>query len=259
MKKLQYSQKSLSKLEDSLQYKFNDLSLLEIALTHKSFSANNNYQRLEFLGDSVLNIVITKYLFIKYKNDKEGELTKKRISLVKGTRLASFARNISLQDYIIMGEYENSTGTFNYNSVLEDVFEAVLGAIFLDSGGMNLDSVERVIILLVCKQEDTILEDASVGIHTIKNTIQEILQANNIDVPTYSMVSCIGNSPEQLFTSSCKIVSLGLEAQGEGKNKKESESNAAQAMLALMRNYYLENQDKYQDSSKRLKFWPKNM
>ena len=134
----------LDRLQNQLGYAFSDIALLKLALTHRSFSADNN-ERLEFLGDAILNSTIAQALFKQFPEEKEGVLSRLRASLVKGHTLAEIAREFSLSDYLIMGEGELKSGGFRRESILADAVEAIIGAIYNDANLQEAQSfIERV-------------------------------------------------------------------------------------------------------------------
>ena len=128
-------------LQHQLNYKFKNIELLELALTHKSFSSSNNNERLEFLGDSILNSIISQYLFNRFNNEKEGLLTRMRSYLVKAETLVIKAEEFALGDYIKLSKGTANLSKDRKNSILEDAFEAIIGAIFIDGGWEHVNTV----------------------------------------------------------------------------------------------------------------------
>ncbi len=219
-------------LEKKLGYKFNNKALLENALTHSSYAneARNGYtsnERLEFLGDSVLSVIVADYLFKNFKTIPEGELTKLRASLVCEKSLCAFAREINLGAALLLGRGEEKGGGRERDSILADAFEAVLAAMYLD-GGMD---VAREYILGFVKAElenknDEIFKD-------YKTALQEIIQRNPEESVTYTLKSESGPDHDKIFEVEVHLNSnvIGV---GKGRNKKQAEQMAAKQALELM-------------------------
>jgi ribonuclease-3 len=208
-------------LQQQFGYQFKDSQLLEQALTHRSAS-KVHYERLEFLGDSVLGMIISKELFNRFPDATEGELTRLRAQIVKGETLAKLARNLGLGEYIIFGPGELKSGSRRRASILADVLESMIGAIFIDS---NINVTEPIILRLFSGVLDachpkTIRKDP-------KTRLQEYLQARSIELPEYDIEDVIGPAHNQFFKVHCRIKSLNVEAQGEGSSRKSAEQDAA--------------------------------
>jgi ribonuclease-3 len=217
---------SLAKLCDILEYQFCQPQLLEEALTHRSFGGCDN-ERLEFLGDSILNLVIAAELFRSYPQASEGELSRLRASLVKGDTLARLARDIGLGDYLRLGSGELKNGGFRRNSILSDALEAVFGAVYLDAG------------FEICR--DLILRLYEEGLNRLpaidelkdpKTRLQEYLQARQQALPVYSVLAVTGAAHAQSFTVECSIDKLRTVARGTSRRRAEQE--AARQALELM-------------------------
>ena len=169
---------------DELQYqlghKFNNIELLELALTHKSFSSSNNNERLEFLGDSILNSIISQYLFNRFNNEKEGLLTRMRSYLVKAETLVIKAEEFALGDYIKLSKGTANLSKDRKNSILEDAFEAIIGAIFIDAGWEHVNEITLKIFNknLLALSTDMTFKDA-------KTELQELLQSKKYELPKY--------------------------------------------------------------------------
>ena len=167
---------------DELQYqlghKFNNIELLELALTHKSFSSSNNNERLEFLGDSILNSIISQYLFNRFNNEKEGLLTRMRSYLVKAETLVIKAEEFALGDYIKLSKGTANLSKDRKNSILEDAFEAIIGAIFIDAGWEHVNEITLKIFNknLLALSTDMTFKDA-------KTELQELLQSKKYELP----------------------------------------------------------------------------
>lgn len=223
----------LVELERALSYRFHRIELLNQALTHKSYVHEQrepvqHNERLEFLGDAVLGLVISDYCYGKFAGLAEGELSKLRASLVNDGNLARIARRLELGSYLLVGRGEELTGGRAKASLLADTFEAVLAAIYLDG---SLGDVYQVI--LQCFQEDlnTVLHE---GYRDYKSELQEYTQEKFGCVPTYIVVRERGPDHEKVFE-----VELAIRRQfqglGAGKSKKEAEQDAAHTVLAALR------------------------
>ena len=217
---------NLDKFQTLIDYQFKHLDLLEQALTHRSYSSDKNNERLEFLGDSVLNLVIAQHIYQRQPEADEGELSRIRSSLVKQDALARVARDIGLGDYIYLGGGELKSGGFRRSSILSDTLEAIIGAIYMDTGfGPAKDTVLFLYrdYLLSLPDTDT-LKDA-------KTRLQEYLQSRQLGLPEYTVIKTIGKSHDQVFTVTCSIASMLLENSGQGSSRKKAEQDAARKTL----------------------------
>lgn len=221
-------------IQASLGYQFRDKSLLQLALTHPSVAheantATAHNQRLEFLGDSVLGLVLSHELFEKYPEADEGTLTKSRARLVNATSLAAHGRALNLGAHLILSKGEESSGGRERSSALADAFEALLGAILLDSG---FEAVRHFILREFCPDFDGLT--LGIGIENPKGELQELLQAKSPIAPVYETISAEGPDHNRQFV--CAVLHNGVElAQGSGKSKKAAESDAALAALKKLR------------------------
>ena len=220
----------LNRLRKILNYHFIDNSLLELALTHRSFQGENN-ERLEFLGDSILNFVIAELLFKKFNLLPEGDLSRLRSQLVKAATLSEIGILLQLGDYLILGEGELKSSGWRRPSILADSVEAIIGAVFMD-GGINATTdlitnwfKERIDAI----DPDDIQKDS-------KSILQELLQAKKIALPEYSVVAIEGEAHRQNFKISCSILKLGLSIEGEGTSRKIAEQSAAEEVLKNLKN-----------------------
>jgi ribonuclease III len=213
------------KLSRRIGYFFADLGLLELALTHRSFGGKNN-ERLEFLGDSILNYVIAEDLFHRFPKAKEGELSRLRASLVKGDTLAELAREFQLGDYLKLGAGELKSGGFRRDSILADTVEGIIGAMYLDAG---MD-VCREHILSWYKER---LDATSLKIVTkdAKTRLQEYLQARKHALPQYDVVDIVGEPHDQTFHVHCYIELCEDAIEGKGNSRRIAEQNAASKAL----------------------------
>lgn len=207
-------------------YHFKQQDLLQQALTHRSFSRNSNNERLEFLGDSVLNLIISNYIYQRFSDADEGDLSRIRASLVKEETLAQIAREISLGDFINLGGGELKSGGYRRASILSDALEALIGAIYLDS---DYRQTETAVLTLFRGQLDNI--DTAASLKDPKTRLQEYLQARQQDLPVYEVEKTTGKSHAQLFTVRCNIGNPELRASGTGTSRKKAEQQAAQKLL----------------------------
>lgn len=207
-------------------YRFKRENLLQQALTHRSCSRHVNNERLEFLGDSVLNLVISNHIYTRFSTADEGDLSRIRASLVKEETLAQVARQIDLGDYIHLGGGELKSGGFRRASILSDALEALIGAIYLDSDYVR---TETAILHLYHKQLQGI--DTGASLRDPKTRLQEYLQANRNSLPSYQVEQTIGKAHDQVFTVSCKLVDLDMQSNGKGSSRKKAEQQAAQELL----------------------------
>jgi ribonuclease-3 len=217
---------NLEKFQTLLDYQFKQPNLLEQALTHRSYSPDKNNERLEFLGDSVLNLVISQQIYQYRPDADEGELSRTRASLVKQEALARVARDIGLGDYIYLGGGELKSGGFRRSSILSDTLEAIIGAIYLDSG---FGSAQNTVLFLYRDYLRT-LPDTDTP-KDAKTRLQEYLQSRQLGLPEYTVTKTSGKSHDQIFTVTCSIALLQLQNSGEGSSRKKAEQNAADRTL----------------------------
>ena len=221
--------KNIQSLEKILNYNFNDKNLLELALTHRSFQGKNN-ERLEFLGDSILNFIIAELLFKKFNALPEGDLSRLRSQLVKSATLSEIGILLNLGDYLILGEGELKSSGWRRPSILADSVEAIIGAVFIDGG---IKASHNLIINWFKDRIDSInpndIEKDS------KSLLQELLQAKKIPLPDYDVISIEGEAHCQYFKVSCTIPKLGVTIEGEGSSRKIAEQGAAEEMLKKLK------------------------
>ena len=220
----------IAELEKILDYQFNDKALLELALTHRSFQGKNN-ERLEFLGDSILNFLVAEILFKEFSLLSEGDLSRLRSQLVKSATLSEIGISLNLGDYLILGEGELKSSGWRRPSILADSVEAIIGAVFMDGGisaasNLILDWFKDRIDLI---NPDKIEKDS-------KSVLQELLQSKKISLPDYNIVSIEGEAHCQHFRVSCSIPKLGLSIEGEGSSRKIAEQGAAEEILKKLKN-----------------------
>ena len=212
----------------ALGYVFVNPALCEVALTHRSAGSAHN-ERLEFLGDAVLNCAVARLLFEVHPQADEGTLSRQRASLVSGETLAQIAAELGLGDCLRLGGGEHKTGGFRRASILADALEAVLGAIFLDSGFDAVSAVVRRI--LGARLSD--LPPAS-ELKDPKTRLQEALQARGMALPLYTLTGVAGEPHEQSFTISCVVAALQVASAGEGASRRRAEQVAAERALAQL-------------------------
>jgi len=207
-------------------YQFRRQELLEQALTHRSYSRSTNNERLEFLGDSVLNLAISIHIYHRFAAADEGDLSRIRASLVKQDTLAEVARKIDLGDYIHLGGGELKSGGYRRASILSDALEAVIGAVYLDS---DYENAEAAILHLFSGQLKSI--DDVANLKDPKTQLQEYLQAQKKSLPIYEVEKTSGKSHSQVFTIKCQLADLDLQSSGSGTSRKKAEQQAAQKIL----------------------------
>ncbi|MFC6277265.1 ribonuclease III [Psittacicella hinzii] len=219
-------------LEKKLEYKFKNIHHLRVATTHSSFCNTENYERYEFLGDSIVNFVIGKYLFNTIKDVDEGALTKMRSALICGASLCDIARKLNLGYYIRLAKGEIQNNGRTRDSILEDTVEAICAAIYLDSGSFE---VTEKAVLNIFKDNLRQKESFRTGYRDPKTLLQEIVQEIFKNKPTYVLVRTEGKSHNQTFYAECLINELGFKTPGVGKNKRKAEQEAAMLMIRKLR------------------------
>lgn len=215
-------------LPDRLGHAFNRRDLLALALTHRSYGAAHN-ERLEFVGDAVLNCVVARALYERFPDLAEGDLSRVRASLVNRDTLAEVARRLDLGASIRVGEGELRSGGAQRPSILADALEAVYGAVFLDAGfDAARAAIERTFAdLLTAADPEALGKDP-------KTRLQEWLQGRRLPVPDYRVVEVAGEAHAQTFTAECAIASFGVATQGRGTSRRAAEQAAAQAAYAAV-------------------------
>lgn len=221
----------LSQLEREIGYTFRDKSYLRTAMTHSSFSGgknNGSNERLEFLGDSVLQITVSRYLFTNMTEVPEGGLTKLRASIVCENSLYSFAKQISLGEHILLGKGEEMTGGRDRRSILADAFEALIAAIFLDGG---MDEAQKFIMRFVPSIDA--LKSGKVRLGDYKTILQEIIQQNPEERISYQVTEEEGEAHHKTFNAEVLLNGQSI-GSGSGQSKKEAEQAAAKEAIGLM-------------------------
>ncbi len=212
-------------LQERLGYEFQKPELLMQALTHRSHGKKNN-ERLEFLGDSVLNCVVAEILFEKFNDLDEGDLSRVRANLVKQQALYEIAQTLSLSDYLRLGEGELKSGGFRRPSILADTLEAIVAAIFLEAGFDKAREVLRRLYSLILEHVDlrTLGKDD-------KTLLQEYLQGHQLPLPVYQVVATTGAAHNQQFEVECSVPSLNIVVTGNGGSRRAAEQGAAKLAL----------------------------
>lgn len=218
-------QKSLCSV---LQQTFTDVSLLQQALTHRSAGTRNN-ERLEYLGDAILSFVIAEALFNRFPQVNEGKLSRLRASLVKGVTLAEIGRELRLGEVLILGPGELKSGGYRRESILADTVEAILGALYQDSG---LDAVKALILRLYEERLSSI--DVNEVVKDAKTRLQELLQSRKQPLPLYSVKEIQRADNEPLFEASCQVAILKKLIIAQGSSHRKAETMAAERALKLI-------------------------
>ena len=220
-----------SGLEKSIGFRFSDSGLLQRALTHRSAGSENN-ERLEFLGDSIVNMVVADALYQRFPDQNEGVLSRLRASLVCEPSLAQLARNIRLGDALVLGAGEKKNHGNRKDSILSDAYEALIGAIYLDGG---FDAAKA----FVLEQFEDKLNRPSDEIFAkdAKSRLQEMIQKRFHEVPHYEMKNISGKPHQQRFEVTCQIPALRREFSGSGNSRRGAEQNAASAALAALQDH----------------------
>ena len=219
----------LGELQKRLQHEFANIALLTQALTHRSFSSDH-YERLEFLGDSVLNLAVSDLLYARLASLPEGDLSRIRANLVKQDTLHQLAVDLGLPDIMRLGEGEVRSGGQKRPSILADTLEAIIGAVYLDGGFSAAQAlVQRLFQAVeINPQMDAIGKDA-------KTELQEWLQGRKMKLPQYKVIGTMGVAHKQTFDVECEIVELRLVERGIGGSRRSGEQAAAAAMLQTIK------------------------
>ena len=223
------------KLQDIINISFNDISLLQQAFVHTSYTNENpdfplrDNERLEFLGDACLNMVVAENLYKKFPDAAEGDLTGMRVSLIRQETSAQVAATLKLGDFLYLGKGEDTRGVREQQSTLDDTYEALLGAIFLDQG---FDVTRTFIMKTIGGHFDSIIERGASQNH--KAMLQELTQAEYKQLPVYELVESSGPDHEKLFTITVALGSKVL-GRGTGKTKRAAEMEAARSALEMLK------------------------
>ena len=221
--------KSLKYLMTILNYEFKNTALLELALTHRSVETNNN-ERLEFLGDSILNFIIAHALFQQFPNLPEGDLSRLRSNLVNQETLALLAGEMNIGNYIKLGPGELKSGGVRRKSILSDTVEAIIGAIYLDGGMINCE--KNVIRWFDSRLK--MIKAYKINTHALKDPksrLQEYLQGAKMALPVYTVVSIKGQAHDQLFQVKCEVPDISYSSEGIAASRREAEQIGAEIFL----------------------------
>ena len=218
----------VTELYRTLGYTYKDVTLLELALTHRSCGKRNN-ERLEYLGDSILNFVIANALFHKFPEAKEGEMSRLRAKLVKGETLAVIGREWGLGDYLRLGSGELKSGGYRRDSILADAVEAIIGSIHEDVG---FDEASSFVLAHFEKRLDEL--DLQTSIKDSKTRLQEFLQSRRKPLPEYQLDKVEGDAHDQTFFISCNVALLSTPTKGVGSSRRQAEQEAAKAALKAL-------------------------
>jgi len=219
----------LDALQRRIGHRFHDARLLTRALTHRSFGADHN-ERLEFLGDAVLSLVISDLLFERFAGSDEGDLTRVRAHLVREESLHRVALQLALPDVLHLGEGEARGGGAQRPSILADALEALIGATFLDGGFGAAHAVVKALF-----GEIIATTDVANWSKDAKTELQEWLQARRLPVPTYRISATRGQAHAQTFEVECVVPALNLVESGEGRSRRVAEQEAARRMIDALR------------------------
>ena len=219
---------NLATLQKNLGYQFNDTTILQTAITHRSHSSPH-YERAEFIGDAVLGLVISAYLIEQFPTIDEGILSRTRSDLVREESLYSIAKSLALSDVIRLGEGERKSGGDKKPSILADGVEAIVGAVFLDGG---FAAAQSVVLHLFSPQlrdfnPQALVKDA-------KTTLQELMQQQKRALPVYTLVGIQGEAHAQTFEICCALLHSKIAANGQGLSRKAAEQAAAKLVLAQL-------------------------
>lgn len=222
----------MKSIEKNLGYEFKNIKLLENALTHSSYAnevrnGQTSNERLEFLGDSVLSIIVSDYIFKEFKKIPEGELTKIRASLVCEKSLCTFSRELQIGNYLKLGKGEENNGGRERVSILADAFEALLAAIYLDGG---IEPAKNLVMRFIVPELNHTAED---GFKDYKTVLQEIIQQNPEENVSYILTNESGPDHDKVFEVEVHLNSNVI-GKGVGKSKKQAEQMAAKQALELM-------------------------
>ena len=215
-------------VRERLGYEPRDVTLFRSALTHRSAAPANN-ERLEFLGDAVVNLAVARALYVAFPKASEGDLSRLRARLVSAQPLAEIAGELNLGEELQLGSGELKSGGFRRQSILADAFEALCGAMFLDGG---LEGVEPVLARLFAARIATL--PAPEALKDAKTRLQEYLQSRSLELPHYAVAAVEGEDHAQSFTVSCDVPALQLKTSGHGSSRRRAEQEAAERMIETL-------------------------
>lgn len=218
----------VNRLQKKINANFKNQELLELALTHRSIGQNNN-ERLEFLGDSILGFIIADEIYMMFPTAEEGVMSRMRAHLVNGRVLAEISKDMGLSDELILGQGEKKSGGKNRASILSDALEAIIGAMYKDAG---LGETKKWILSVFKDRLDALSLDAAEK--DPKTRLQEYLQSRGRNVPEYTVTSTSGADHNQLFTVACQVDSLNEVIKASSSTRKKAEQKAASKALTLL-------------------------
>ncbi len=217
-----------------LGYNFNDTELLRLALSHRSVGGQNN-ERLEFLGDSIINFIVADELFMRFPTVTEGQLTRMRAQMVCAEMLTVIAKEFEFGKYVVLGAGERRSGGHQRASILADALEAVVGAIYLDSN-KDLKLLKNTILRWYDKHWHVFDDKNAQGNKDPKTVLQELLQAKRLELPVYEVVKIEGEQHKQTFYVECKVALLDEPTTGVGNSRRKAEQMAAIEALGKLQN-----------------------
>lgn len=215
----------LQQLQQRLQYQFRDPKLLQLALSHRSYAAANN-ERLEFLGDAVLGLTITDFLYTKFTQFREGDLSRLRSQIVRAESLAEVAKQLQLSEHLLLGPGELKSGAHRRDSILGDSVEALIGAVYLDA---DLDTARQCVLSWFAPWLQTV--DQKAPTKDAKTALQEFLQQRGHPLPQYQVVEVSGEDHNRSYTVSCRVDFLDLEFSATASSRRKAEQKVAQQFL----------------------------
>lgn len=216
-------------LARTLDYQFTDPALLDKALTHRS-ATGQSYERLEFLGDAVLDFVISAEVYARRPDASEGDLSRFRATLVNDSSLAELSAGLGVGEFINLGSGEKKTGGHRRSSILADALEALFGAVYIDRGFAAAEAM----VLRVYKDRLESLPESG-DLKDAKTKLQEHLQGNGLELPSYEVSDVSGKPHRRRFVVTCRVSALHLESNGQGTSRRIAEQNAAREMLASIK------------------------
>lgn len=216
---------NIAQLQKRLGYQFSDPELLILALSHRSVSSENN-ERLEFLGDSILGLVVTDFLYREFPQAREGDLSRMRSHIVRGESLAEVAKQLALGPDLLLGSGEMKSGGHRRDSILGDTVEALIGAVYLDRG---IEAAREIITAWFKSFFDSALQVQPVK--DAKTALQEWLQHRNKPLPDYQLVGTGGEAHSRLFTVSCKIAAVETAMTATASSRRRAEQMVAEQLL----------------------------
>ena len=218
----------LMPLTRKLGYVFNDLSFPKLALTHRSYDSKINYERLEFLGDALLGMIVGEALYHRYPNENEGRLTRMRATLVRQEALVTIAQDLELSNHLILGIGERKGGGRNRASILADAVESLIGAIYLDS--KDIEITRRCVLAWYGDLIDNVNDKKA--LKDAKSRLQEWLQSKQINLPLYELLETRGNAPHQIFVVRCHVnIKDCPDITESGESRRIAEQKAAELMI----------------------------